>query len=106
MLISAMVIGVTGGLRKQFLMISLGTLSLGVCSLIGGLLPANAFWLFCIVVFIMGTTGMMTNIPYTTYIQKTIPQENLGKVLSLVTSVMCFAAPIGIFSSPPQLQHT
>ncbi|MCX7922050.1 MAG: MFS transporter [Clostridia bacterium] len=101
MLIAALIIGVTGGAKKQFLMISLSVLSLGICSLVGGLLPSNAFWLFCVVVFIMGTTGMCFNIPYTAYIQKTIPQENLGKVISLVTSVMSFAAPIGMFIAGP-----
>ncbi|MDF2593486.1 MAG: hypothetical protein K0S75_2952, partial [Clostridia bacterium] len=101
MLITAMVISITGGIRKQFLMISSGIFLLGVCSLIGGILPASGFWLFCIVVFIMGTTGMLSNIPFTAYIQKTIPQQNLGKVISLVTSVMSFAAPIGMFIAGP-----
>ena len=101
MLIGAMVISITGGIKKQFLMISIGIFTLGLCALIGGLLPANGFWLFCIVVFMMGTTGMVSNIPFTAYIQKTIPQENLGKVLSLLTSVMSFAAPIGMFIAGP-----
>jgi DHA3 family macrolide efflux protein-like MFS transporter len=101
MLITAMVISITGGIRKQFLMISSGIFLLGVCSLIGGILPASGFWLFCIVVFIMGTTGMLSNIPFTAYIQKTIPQQNLGKVISLVTSVMSSAAPIGMFIAGP-----
>jgi DHA3 family macrolide efflux protein-like MFS transporter len=101
MLIAAMVISITGGIRKQFLMISVGIFTLGVCSLVGGILPSNAFWIFCIVVFIMGTTGMFSNIPFTAYMQKTIPQENLGKVISLVTSVMSFAAPIGMFIAGP-----
>jgi DHA3 family macrolide efflux protein-like MFS transporter len=101
MLIAAMVISITGGLRKQFLMISIGIFTLGVCALVGGMLPSSAFWIFCIVVFIMGTTGMFSNIPFTAYIQKTIPQENLGKVISLVTSVMSFAAPIGMFIAGP-----
>jgi MFS transporter, DHA3 family, macrolide efflux protein len=101
MLIAAMVISITGGLRKQFLMISIGIFILGVCALVGGMLPSSAFWIFCIVVFIMGTTGMFSNIPLTAYIQKTIPQENLGKVISLVTSVMSFAVPIGMFIAGP-----
>ena len=101
MLLAAMVVGITGGLKKQFLMISLSVFSLGICSLIGGLIPASAFWLFCIVVFIMGMTGMCSQIPYTAYIQRTIPQENLGKVISLITSIMSFAAPIGMFIAGP-----
>lgn len=101
MLIAALIISVTGGLKKQFLMISLGIFSLGVCSILGGILPSSAFWLFCIVIFIMGTTGMLINIPFTSYIQRTIPEENLGKVISLVTSVMSFAAPVGMFIAGP-----
>ncbi|MBL4934560.1 MFS transporter [Clostridium sp. YIM B02515] len=101
MLIAAMIIGFTGGLKKQFLMISLSTGLLGICSLIGGILPASLFWIFCIVVFVMGTTGMGFNIPFTSYIQRTVPAENLGKVISLVTSVMSFAAPVGIFIAGP-----
>lgn len=101
MLIAAMVISITGGIKKQFLMMSIGIFSLGVCSLVGGLLPSSAFWVFCIVVFIMGTTGMISNIPFTAYIQKTIPQENLGKVISIVSSLMSFSAPIGMFIAGP-----
>jgi DHA3 family macrolide efflux protein-like MFS transporter len=101
MLIAAIVISITGGIRKQFLMISVGIFTLGVCSFIGGILPASGFWLFCIVIFVMGTTGMLSNIPFTAYIQKTIPPQNLGKVISLVTSVMSFAAPIGMFIAGP-----
>lgn len=101
MLISAMVIGITGGLKKHFLMISLSTGLLGVCSLIGGILPSHLFWVFCIVVFVIGTTGMGFNIPFTSYIQRTVPTENLGKVISLVTSVMSFAAPVGMFIAGP-----
>ncbi|MDF2615170.1 MAG: hypothetical protein K0S71_2956 [Clostridia bacterium] len=101
MLIAALVVSITGGLKKQFKMISIGIVLLGVCSLLGGIIPANMFWLFCIIVFIMGSTGMFSNIPFTAYIQKTVPQENLGKVISLVTSVMSFAAPIGMFVAGP-----
>lgn len=101
MLIGAMVISITGGINKQFLMISIGISTLGLCALIAGLLPTSGFWLFCIIVFIMGTTGMISNIPFTAYIQRTIPRENLGKVISLVTSVMSFAAPVGMFIAGP-----
>ncbi len=101
MLIAAMVIGITGGLKKQFLMISISTGLLGIFAIIGGILPAHLFWVFCIVVFVMGATGMGFNIPFTSYIQRTVPAENLGKVISLVTSVMSFAAPVGMFVAGP-----
>lgn len=101
MLISALVIGLTGGLKQTTLMISLSALLLGFCSLIGGVLPATAFWAFCIVVFVMGTTGMLGNIPYVAYIQQRIPPENLGKVISSVTSVMSLGFPLGMLIAGP-----
>lgn len=101
MLIAAIVIGLTGGLKKQFLMISLFTGLLGLSSFIAGLIPANLFWVFCILVFLMGSTGSGFNIPFTAYVQRTVPPENLGKVLSLITSVMSFAAPVGMFIAGP-----
>ncbi len=101
MLFAAMVIGLTGGLKRQFFMISISTGLLGISALIGGILPAHLFWVFCIVVFVMGTTGMGFNIPFTSYIQRTVPAENLGKVISFVTSVMSFAAPVGMFIAEP-----
>ena len=104
MLTAAMVIGITGGFKKQFLMMSLGILAMGVCSVIGGLLPGNAFWLFTVVVFVMGTTGMVSNIPFTTYVQRTVPQQHLGKVIALITSVMSLAAPIGMLIAGPLSQ--
>ena len=70
MLSSALVIGITGGLKRKFLMISIASFMLGICSLMGGLLPDNAFWVFCIVVFIMGMTGMWGNVPSLAHIQK------------------------------------
>ncbi len=101
MLAAAMLIGVTGGFKRQFFMISISTGLLGICAIIGGILPAHLFWVFCFVVFVMGTTGMGFNIPFTSYIQRTVPTENLGKVISLVTSVMSFAAPVGMFIAGP-----
>lgn len=101
MLIAAMIIGLTGGLQRQFLMIALSMGLLGLCSFISGFLPATWFWVFCIAVFIMGTTSMGFNIPFTAYIQRTVPSENLGKVISLVTSIMSFAAPVGMFIAGP-----
>ncbi|MRS05046.1 MFS transporter [bacterium] len=101
MLLSALLIGLTGGLKKPFLMIAVSALLLGGCSLIGGVLPSTAFWAFCIVVFIMGTTGMLGNIPYVAYIQKSIQPENMGKVISLVTSLISLGIPIGMIIAGP-----
>ena len=104
MLVGSLIVGVTGGFKKRFFTISFGVFTLGVCGVIIGILPNYMFWMFCVVVFIMGMTGMLSNIPYIAYIQSSIKEEHLGKVLSLVTAVMSFAAPIGMFVAGPMAE--
>lgn len=101
MLLAAMIIGITGGMKKQFLMIGVSTSLLGLSAFIAGSLSGQFFWIFCIAIFIMGCCGMGFNIPFTAYVQRTISDENMGKVLSLITSVMSFAAPVGMFIAGP-----
>jgi DHA3 family macrolide efflux protein-like MFS transporter len=101
MLASAIVFGVSGHSKRPFAMISLSSFLLGVCSVAGGFLPSNAFWAFCIIVFVIGTTGMMGNIPYMAYIQKSVAAKNLGKVISTVTSIVSIGIPLGMFVAGP-----
>jgi len=68
---------------------------------VAGLLPASAFWIFCAVVFVMGASGMIGNVPFTAYIQRSISQENHGKVLSLVHSAMSLGVPLGMMIAGP-----
>lgn len=105
MLASALVIGMAGGSRRPFAMISLSSFILGACSLTGGLLPPDAFWAFCGIVFVLGTTGMMGHIPYMAYIQKSVAAENLGKVISTITSIISLGIPLGMFVAGPIAQQ-
>lgn len=101
MLLGAGIIGVTGGLKKQFRMISFAIMALGVCSLLSGFLTGDMFWLFCALVLLMGVSGMSFNIPFVSYVQRTVPQEHMGKVLSIITSILSYAAPVGMFVAGP-----
>ncbi|PKL06852.1 MAG: hypothetical protein CVV53_02175, partial [Spirochaetae bacterium HGW-Spirochaetae-9] len=105
MLASAIVFGVSGQSKRPFTLISLSPFLLGACSIAGGLLPPNAFWAFCVVVFVIGTTGMMGHIPYMAYIQKSVAAENLGKVISTVTSIISLGIPLGMFVAGPIAEH-
>ena len=64
MLISSLVLGIWGGLKKEFLMIALSIVSLGALSAIGGALPSYFFPGFVVVSFIMGLTGAFFEVPY------------------------------------------
>jgi len=101
MVASAIVFGLFGQSKRPFAMISLSSFLLGLCSIAGGMLSPKAFRAFCIVVFVIGTTGMMGHIPYMAYIQKSVAAENLGKVISTVTSIISIGIPLGMFMAGP-----
>jgi DHA3 family macrolide efflux protein-like MFS transporter len=101
MLASAAAFGIAKQPKRPFALIALSSFLLGLCSIVGGLLPPGAFWAFCVVVLIIGGTGMMGNIPYMAYIQKRIAPENLGKAISAITSFISLGIPLGIFAAGP-----
>jgi DHA3 family macrolide efflux protein-like MFS transporter len=101
LLISSFVIGIWGGLKKQFLMISLSLTSVGIIASAGGAMPSNFFIGFAIVSFFMGFAGTFFSIPYMAYMQKSVEADKLGKVMSLMMSIMSLATPIGLAISGP-----
>ena len=101
MLIASLAVGVFGGLKRQFLMISLSLISLGTLSALCGILPSSLFPVFLILSFFMGATGTFFNVPYNAYIQKTIPAESLGKVFTLIFSAMSLTSPVGLALAGP-----
>ncbi|MEG0771760.1 MFS transporter [Clostridium sp.] len=101
LLLSSFIIGISGGIKKQFLMISLSLMALGIFSGVGGALPSNLFIGFAGVSFLMGFIGTFFSIPYMAYIQKSIEAEKLGKVMSLMMSIMSLTTPLGLAISGP-----
>jgi DHA3 family macrolide efflux protein-like MFS transporter len=101
MLASAAAFGIAKRPKRPFALIALSSFLLGLCSIVGGLLPPGAFWAFCIAVFIIGGAGMMGNIPYMAFIQRRIAPQNLGKAISAMTSLISAGIPLGIFIAGP-----
>ena len=101
MLISSFVMGIWGGMKKQFLMISLSLGALGLSAMVAGLLPPSMFIIFVVMAFLMGSTGTFFNVPYSAYIQRTVEQESIGKVFTLVISAMSLTAPVGLMLAGP-----
>jgi len=101
LLISSFVMGLWGGFKKRFCMISSSIAVLGVVSLIGGLLPSEAFPGFVVCCFFMGASGTFFNVPLIAYIQESIAPEMMGKVLSMLTTAMTLATPFGLLIAGP-----
>ncbi len=65
------------------------------------LAPGNALWLGAVWWFISGATFSTGNVPFTTIIQTQVPNEMQGRVLSLLSTVMGLAGPIGLLIAGP-----
>ena len=67
-------------------------LLIGISLLIIGLIPSfyAAFPLF----FVIGLAGVLVNLPTTTLIQAKVPNEVLGRVLTILTTLMAAPAPV------------
>ncbi|MGE4548668.1 MAG: MFS transporter [Intestinibacillus sp.] len=101
LLISSIVIGVWGGMKRRFLMASLAIGLLGATSLLSGALPPSGFWIFAVCSFFMGISGTFISVPIMAYTQETIAPEMMGKVFSLLMTVMTLAMPVGLLVAGP-----
>lgn len=103
LLVSSAIIGVWGGMKKRFLMASLGVALMGVTALISGMLPSTqtGFWIFTVCCFFMGSSGTFLNVPTMSYTQETIAPEMMGKVFSLMMTAMTLSMPIGLLLAGP-----
>ncbi len=96
LLLSSLIMGLWGGMKKRFLMISLSLVLLGAASLVSGILPASAFLPFVFCSLLMGASGTFFNVPLMAHIQETVAPEMMGKVISLLTTAMMLATPFGL----------
>ncbi|KHL26566.1 membrane protein [Croceibacterium mercuriale] len=65
------------------------------------LTPPSLFWLAAASWGLSGLTFIMGNAPFTTLIQTTVPNHLQGRVLALLSTIMGFAAPVGLAAAAP-----
>ena len=104
LLVSSLIMGVWGGLRKRFLIISLAIGLQGTAILVSGALPQSGLWAFVVCAFFMAAAGTIFNVPYMAYIQESTPPEVMGKVFSLLMTAMTVAMPIGLLVAGPAVE--
>lgn len=66
-----------------------------------GFAPGDMLWLAIAFWSISGTVYILGNAPMTALIQTTVPNHLQGRVLSLLTTVMALAAPVGLAIATP-----
>ncbi|EJL30829.1 arabinose efflux permease family protein [Caulobacter sp. AP07] len=65
------------------------------------LAPADMFWLAVVFWVFSSITFIIGHAPFTTLIQTTVPNHLQGRVLSLLSTIMGLAAPIGLALTTP-----
>ena len=106
MLVASLLLGVWGGYKNPFMMIMASIGALGLALVGSGLLMPSGFLAFAALSFVMGMTGSFFSVPYFAVIQGAVPPEKLGRVISLLSSLMALAIPVGLFVAAPIAERT
>lgn len=101
LLVSSLIIGVWGGIKRRFLTASAAIGLLGAAALISGMLLSSQILVFAICCFLIGIAGTFLNVPIIAYTQESFAPEVLGKVFSLWFTAMSLAIPIGLLVAGP-----
>ncbi|MBT2292977.1 MFS transporter [Paenibacillus albidus] len=101
MILGGIMLSVLSSKWKDITYVSLSLLVIGLTCAVSGLMSKEAFELFVILSFIMGGASPFFNGPYMAMVQRSFEPEILGRVISLMTSVMLLSSPIGLLLAGP-----
>lgn len=101
LLISSLVSGFRGGFADKYRQVVVSVTVLGTFLLISGLLAPTMFWWFVAFAVIMGLSGSLAVMALFVHVQQTIPPVALGRVFSVISSLLALATPVGLFLAAP-----
>lgn len=101
MIIGGVMLSVFASKWKDITYMSLSLVVIGVTCVVSGVISKEAFILFVIFSFFMGSAAPFFNGPYMAMIQRAYEPEMLGRVISFVTSVTLLSSPIGLLLAGP-----
>ncbi|MBW7475490.1 MFS transporter [Paenibacillus oenotherae] len=101
MIIGGLLLAVAASKWKDTTYICLSLVIMGLTCIASGVIGKEAFLVFVILSFLMGAAAPFFNGPYMAMIQRAYEPAMLGRVISLVTSVMLLASPIGLLLAGP-----
>ncbi|MDF2614852.1 MAG: Antiporter protein [Clostridia bacterium] len=101
MILGSLVLSTIGDRLKKITTISLSILIMGTALIISGLLPAYGFIAFVILTAMMGISAPLFSGPYFALLQSKIDPSVLGRVMSVVNSMMLIATPAGLLVAGP-----
>jgi DHA3 family macrolide efflux protein-like MFS transporter len=94
MMIGGILIGMWGGFKNRIYTMSLSCALCGVLAI--GLGIVTNFWLYLIIMAIMGVSLPLWNAPFMVLLQTTVEPSFMGRVLSVFTMVSSTMMPLGM----------
>jgi DHA3 family macrolide efflux protein-like MFS transporter len=101
MILGGLLLAVAASKLKDITYICWSLIVIGLTCLASGVISKEAFIVFVVLSFLMGAASPFFNGPYMAMIQRAYEPAMLGRVISLVTSVMLLASPIGLLLAGP-----
>ncbi|WP_075619070.1 MFS transporter [Paenisporosarcina indica] len=101
MILGGVLLSIVASKWKDITYMFLSLVVMGLTCVISGVLTKDAFVIFLVLCFVMGLSAPFFNGPYMAMIQRAYAPEMLGRVISIVTSVMLLASPIGLAIAGP-----
>lgn len=98
MLAGGVLLSIWGGFKKRTLSISFSILIMGISLAISGVLPEGGFLVFVVCCVFMGVSAPFYGVQ-TAIFQEKVKPEYLGRVFSLLGSIMSLAMPLGLIIS-------
>lgn len=99
MLAGGLLLGIWGGFEKRLYTISMSILLMGLSLTVSGLLPVNKYLVFVVCSVLMGFSAPFYNGVQIALYQEKIKPEYLGRVFSLMGSLISLAMPLGLVLS-------
>lgn len=99
MLIGAILLGKWAKSENKIILMALSILGIGNCLLLSGILPSNAFIIFSMLSTLLGVFSPFFTGIQTVILQQKIEPEYLGRVMSLLGSLIALTTSIGIMIS-------
>ncbi len=94
MIVGGVAIAAWGGLRNRMTMIMISCVVISVMTMVMGFAPS--IWWFLAVMVVSGLSMPLMNTPLMTAVQELIPENMMGRVISVVNLVQTLAGPIGM----------
>lgn len=98
MLIGGAAIGVWGSNKGRVKLFNWGTFAMGSCYFLSGFLLSDQFIFFALLIFLMGIAVPVINSPMNSLLQSHIEPGILGRVFSLLDTLLLLPVPFGLMT--------